>query len=34
MGRARSKPEMKKAVKVSRETEGVKKLYNYAIVRP
>ncbi|MFB3054420.1 MAG: BON domain-containing protein, partial [Alphaproteobacteria bacterium] len=34
MGRARSQPEMDKAVKVARETEGVKKLYNYAIVRP
>ncbi len=34
MGRARSRPEMDKAVKVARETEGVKKLYNYAIVRP
>ena len=34
MGRARSKPELKKALKVSRETKGVKKLINYAIVRP
>ncbi|MCZ6740818.1 MAG: BON domain-containing protein [Alphaproteobacteria bacterium] len=34
MGRARSRTEMDKAVKVARETEGVKKLYNYAIVRP
>ncbi len=34
MGRARSRPEMDKAVKVARKTEGVKKLYNYAIVRP
>ena len=34
MGRASSQPEMDKAVKVARETEGVKKLYNYAIVRP
>ncbi len=34
MGRARSQPEMDKAVKVARETEGVKKLHNYAIVRP
>jgi len=25
---------MDKGVKVARETEGVKKLYNYAIVRP
>lgn len=34
MGRARSKPEMNKVVNISRETSGVKKLYNYAIVRP
>ena len=34
MGRARSKPEMEKALKVSRETKGVKRLINYAIVRP
>ena len=34
MGRARSRPEMNKAIKVARQTEGVKKLYNYAIVRP
>jgi hyperosmotically inducible protein len=34
MGRARSRPEMNKAIKVARETEGVKNLYNYAIVRP
>ena len=34
MGRARSKPELKKALKVSRETKGVKRLINYAIVRP
>ncbi|MDX1483133.1 MAG: BON domain-containing protein [Alphaproteobacteria bacterium] len=34
MGRARSGEEMKKAVKVARETKGVKKLYNYAIVKP
>ena len=34
MGRARSQPEMDKAVKAARKTEGVKKLYNYAIVRP
>ena len=34
MGRARSKPEMRKALKVSRETKGVKRLINYAIVRP
>lgn len=34
LGRARSQPELDKAVKVVRETEGVKKLYNYAVVRP
>ena len=34
LGRARSQPEMNKAVKVARETKGVKKLYNYAFVRP
>lgn len=34
LGRARSKPELDKAVKVARETKGVKKLYNYAFVRP
>lgn len=34
LGRARSQPEMAKAVKVARETEGVKKLYNYAYVKP
>lgn len=34
LGRARSQPEMDKAVKVARETEGVKKLYNYAYVKP
>ena len=32
--RARSQPEMDKAVKAARKTEGVKKLYNYAVVRP
>lgn len=34
MGRARSKPELEKALKVVRETKGVKRLINYAIVRP
>lgn len=34
LGRARSKPELDKAVKVARETKSVKKLYNYAFVRP
>ncbi len=34
MGRARSRPELDKALKVVRETKGVKRLYNYAIVRP
>ena len=34
MGRARSKPELGKAIKVARQTKGVKKLLNYAIVRP
>lgn len=34
IGRARSEAEMKLAVKVSRATEGVKKLVNYVEVRP
>jgi hyperosmotically inducible protein len=34
MGRARSAPELRKALKVARETKGVKRLINYAIVRP
>jgi len=34
LGRARSQPEMGKVTKVVRETGGVKKMFNYAIVRP
>ncbi len=34
LGRARSQPEMNKVVNITRETSGVKKLYNYAFVRP
>lgn len=34
LGRARSQPEMNKVINISRETSGVKKLYNYAVVRP
>lgn len=34
MGRARSQPEMNKVINISRETSGVKKLFNYAYVKP
>jgi len=34
LGRARSQPEMEKVIRVARNTSGVKKLFNYAIVRP
>lgn len=34
LGRARSKPELEKAIEVARNTEGVKKVVNYAVVRP
>ena len=34
LGRARSKKEMELAVKVARETDGVRKVYNYVEVRP
>lgn len=34
MGRARSAPELKKAIGVVRKTEGVKKVISYAFVKP
>lgn len=34
MGRARSQPELNKVINISRETSGVKKLFNYAYVKP
>lgn len=34
MGRARSREEMKKAISKLGEGDGVKKVYNYAVVRP
>jgi len=34
MGRARSREELKKAISKLGEGDGVKKVYNYALVRP
>ena len=34
LGRARSREELKKAVAKLKEGDGVKKVYNYAMVRP